>query len=196
MRVKVNEQEIDKLIAKYRFEHSEHDFSRLPLERVVNMVDLVKAGNYQELLKLKKLSESRENLGTLAGNEKTNLIYYIVATITLATYSAIEGGLPPEEAFDLGDVLLQRLALMDNDEDIQEMFRFSLAVFAKKVFLSHRKTGQYAVEQAKTYISRHIFKPIQIKDIASYTGLTENYLGMLFKKKRALPFISTSREKR
>ena len=178
----IEEKDIDKLITKYRFDLSERGFSRLPAEREDRLLSLIRTGNYKETMDSVKFSKLMEHLGTLALDPKKNLEYYVVATITMGLRAAIEGGMPPEDAYDLSDVLLQKLSRASTIDEIERMASLSVTAFAKGVYLSHRASGVYAVEQAKVYISRNIFTTIRLPDIAEFVGLSPEYLSRLFRQ--------------
>lgn len=175
------EKDIDRLITKYRYENSENDFTRLPPTHEATMMEIVRTGRYKDVDRLKRLSENQIHLGKLSDDPRKNMEYYSVLIIGFLSRAAMDGGMSPENAFDLSDVLLQKLSRIRTVEDMEDYILFAVAVFAKAVSETRRKANPYVIEQSKIYIDRNIFRSIQVKDVAQFVGLSPEYLGRLFK---------------
>lgn len=176
------ETEVEQLLSKYKLDNSEHSKTRIPLQRELELLNLVKQGRYREII-VSDFSELAPNLGRLAQNIKKNYEYYAVSAIAVCSRHAIEGGMPPDDAFDLSDVLLQKLEKVKNIEEIQEIFKLAFVAFSKGVYEARRRTNSYVIEQCKTYISKNIFQKIVISEIADYVGLSEKYISKIFAEK-------------
>lgn len=181
MNRKFSEKEIDKLLSKYKFDNSEKNLQRLPLQREAHLQDLIRQGKYKEI-KIKDFSELAPNFGQAAQDIKKHYEYYTAAAITVSSRVAIEGGMRPDDAFDLSDVLLRELEQAKTVDDVQQLFQITFYIFAKAVFHSRRQNNSYVIEQCKVYISRHIFQKITLNEIASYIGLNAKYVSRLFSR--------------
>lgn len=182
---KFSKEEVELLLSKYKFDNSEKNLSRLPMEREAALLNLVRQGKYHEI-QISGFEELAQNLGTTAKNKKKHYEYYTVAGITLLCRAAIDGGMKPDDAYDLSDVLLQELERAKNIEEIYEIFQLSGVAFAKAVFYSKRQSSSYVIEQCKLYISNKIFTKIKIEDIAEYVGLNPKYVSRLFAKRERM----------
>lgn len=189
MCARISEKDIDRLVMKYRFANSEKEFTRLSPQKENTLLDYVRSGRYKEIIRMKRLSESKAHLGQLADDPAKNLEYYAVTIIAFSSRAAIEGGMSQDDALDLSDVLLQRLSKLKTEE-IEDFIQFSVAAFAKAVSLSKRKAGLYAVEQSKLYISRNIFHAMTVTDVAAFVGLSAEHLERLFKSAQGMPLHS------
>lgn len=181
MCAKFSEKDIDRLITKYRYENSENDFTRLSPTHEATLTDIVRAGRYKDVIHLSRLSENLLHLGKLADDPKRNMEYYAVTIIAFSSRAAIDGGMMPEAALDLSDVLLQGLSKLKTVDEIEDYTLFAVASFAKAVSETRKKANPYVIEQSKVYIDRNIFRNILVADVASFVGLSPEYLGRLFK---------------
>lgn len=182
MSKKFSKEEVEHLLSKYKFDNSENNLSRLPMEREAAILNLVRQGKYHEI-QIKEFEEVAQNLGMTAKNQRKHYEYYTVAGITLLCRAAIDGGMNPNDAYDLSDVLLQELERAKNIDEIHEIFQLAGVTFAKAVFRSNRENSSYVIEQCKLYISNKIFTKIKVEDIAAYVGLNVKYVSRLFSKK-------------
>lgn len=177
-----SKEEVEHLLSKYKLDNSEKNLNRLPMERELELLNLVRQGKYHEI-QIKTFQELESNLGKIAGNPKKQYEYYTVAGITLICRAAIEGGMKPDDAYDLSDVLLQELEQAKTIAQMHEIFELTAVTFAKAVFYSKRQDSSYVIEQCKMYISNQIFTKISIESISGYVGLNPKYLSRLFAEK-------------
>lgn len=173
------EEEINLILNHYHFDNSEHNLQRLPMEEEAHLLDLVKEGRFEEIHS-KGFSRVKEHAGKSTRSERKMEEYYCAAMITMVSRSAIAGGLPPDDSFDLADVMLHELEKAKTEDEYQRLFTITPYIFAKAVSQCRRRSTSYVIENVKNYISRHIFQKISVEDIAAYTGLSPNYLARLF----------------
>lgn len=182
---RLRDDQIERLLSKYKFDNSERKLTRLPIVRETALLSLVRQGKYREI-QVKTFEEYEPNLGSAAQNRQKHYEYYTVAGITLFCRSAIEGGMKPDDAYDLSDVLLQELERAKSIAEIQEIFQLSGIAFAKAVFYSKRQSSSYVIEQCKLYISNNIYTKIMIEDIGAYVGLNAKYVSRLFSQREGI----------
>lgn len=182
MSKRFSKEEVEHLLSKYKFDNSEKNLKRLPMEREISLLNLVRQGKYHEI-QIRSFQELEPNLGKIAGNPKKQYEYYTVVGIALICRAAIEGGMNPDDAYDLSDVLLQELEQTNTIAEMHEIFQLAAVTFAKAAFYSKRQSSSYVIEQCKLYISNRIFMKISIEDISAYVGLNSKYLSRLFTQK-------------
>lgn len=177
----LSEKTIDSLLKKYKLLNSENEFHRLSLEYEDRALRRVREGRYRDVSVI-PYENIKDHLGATAKNPKRAFEYNVVAAITLYTRAAIDGGVPPEEAFDLSDVLLQETEKTTTIEELYNLYRTSAVLFAKLVSNMRKSRSNYQVEQCRVYVLKNIFKRITVKEIAEHIGLTPNYLSTLFRE--------------
>ncbi|MBR3179487.1 MAG: helix-turn-helix transcriptional regulator [Clostridia bacterium] len=185
MKKRLSEKQIKELLQKYRYRNSENDFHRLPLERGDMMLSRIRSGQYRNMDFL-PYEELKDRLGATASTPKKSFEYDVVAAITLFSRAAIDGGVLPEESFDLSDVLLQEVEKTSSVEELFEIYQTAALLFAKLVADKRRVRSNYQVEQCRAYVQKNLFRPITVGDVAASQDLTPNYLSSLFRKSEGI----------
>ena len=121
-------------------------------------------------------------IGKLSTKELNHWKNAVIATITLATRAAIEGGISPSRAYQISDSYIQK---SDSCKDIVQIIKYRDQVVEEMTELVRkkklRKTSSY-VEQCRDYVEKHYREKIYLLDIAQTIGLSETYLSQVFKK--------------
>lgn len=143
--------------------------------------ELLRAGDPRALEARKKAQENNKP-GTVSLDPLRNCKYLMVTNIASSCRAAIEGGVDEKRAYDISDLYIQKMDLMDDPEEIEclgnDMFAFYLrevqAAAKKRVVSRH-------VSLCLDYIYDHLHEPIQVRTLAELTGLSPSYLSSLFK---------------
>ncbi|MFJ7762758.1 helix-turn-helix domain-containing protein [Bacillus toyonensis] len=144
--------------------------------------ECIKQGKKEELIKnLRRLPESGE-LGVLSKtshlrSQKNSAI----AAITLATRSAIEGGVFPEIAYTISDLFIQKLEEIHKNEAIPPFLENALLEFAERVKNSTMQQHSKHINVCQNYIFTHLYGDITLNTLEIVT-LNPSYLSSLFKK--------------
>lgn len=110
-----------------------------------------------------------------------------IVAITLCTRAAIDGGLPPVEAYRISGYYINRLNLEGKIIENQHVLNNALKNLADKVAdLSRKKSYSNYVEQCCDYIVSHYKEKILIEDISSAMGISRGYLSKIFGRKLEL----------
>lgn len=185
MREKLDDEQIERLLSRYKFNNIENQLVRLPITREAALLSLVRQGKYREI-QVKSFDELAPNLGETAKDPHKRYEYYTVCGVTLCCRAAIDGGMNPDDAYDLSDVLLQQLEQTESIEQMQQLFQLAAVTFAKAVFYSKRQSSSYVIEQCKGYIGNHIYSRITIEELGAYVGLNPKYVSRLFSQKESI----------
>ncbi|QEL85629.1 helix-turn-helix domain-containing protein [Bacillus mycoides] len=145
--------------------------------------ECIKEGKKDDLIKnLRKLPESGD-LGVLSKtshlrSQKNSAI----AAITLATRSAIDGGLFPEIAYTLSDLLIQKLEEIKKSEAISPFLENALLEFSERVKNGKMQKHLKPINICQNYIFTHLYEDITLSHLAEIVALNPSYLSSLFKK--------------
>lgn len=138
--------------------------------------------------------------GHLSDNPLRDKKYLFVASITLATRFAIEGGMEAQEAYNLSDLYIQK---MDHCRSIQEVYDLQTVMitdFTQKLATLHATESDQTVSDdmvrnvnvsksvwlAMDYIYYHLHEKISLEGVGNAAGLSPNYLNTLFKKEKGV----------
>ena len=146
------------------------------------ILQIVKNGDTEAMKAL--MNEDRfdmDSVGVMAVNNQKQTEYMMVAFITLATRAAIDGGLNPEKAYELGDLYLQQLEKCKNAAEISLIGLKAQFDITKQVYDAKALRSRLVyIEECKDYIAKHLRKPFKVGDIAPAIGVSRSYLAKKF----------------
>ncbi len=109
--------------------------------------------------------------------------YLFVASITLASRSAIAGGMDAERAYNISDLYILKMDTLQSVDEVKALHADMFAFYTKEM-TALDKVSVYSkpVVLCLDYIYDHLHEPIRVEDLAARTGLNRSYLSTLFKK--------------
>ena len=111
----------------------------------------------------------------------------ITVFVTLVSRAAMEGGLSPEVAYELGDSYIQAA---EDCRDSGELSAMTFTMYHDFIYRVHhlhfRPECSLAIRKCCDYIDLSLDKKIRVKDLAMLCGYTEYYLTEKFKKETGL----------
>ncbi len=154
------------------------------LER--RIYQLIEEGNVKEIIPYHQAFRNRDDFeyGLLSRtSELRSQKNTAIATITLATRAAIRGGVHPEDAYSLGDVMIQDLEDLTSLSKVIWFREKILYDFAELVRRYKKQRYTRKITQCQEYIYKEIYEPnLSVSSIAQKLGLNPKYLSNLFKK--------------
>lgn len=147
---------------------------------------IIKEGKLQELKNFTGLEGAETGVLSKSSyiRSKKNLC---IASITLATRAAIDGGLHSEVAFTLSDIFIQRLEDLKNVDKIDELMYEAILTFTEKVLEVKEQRYSKTITTVKNYIYNHKYEKINHAELANAVNLNPSYLSVLFKEEVGIP---------
>lgn len=144
--------------------------------------EYLKAGDPLSIQESEKMFSS-PMLGHLSDDPVRNLKYLFVASVTLATRFAIEGGLESETAYNVSDLYIQKLDKLNTEAEIRALNKEMFTFFTKRVAAAKTR-GIYSkpVVECIDYIYYHLHERVKLAELAKSVSLNPSYLSTLFKK--------------
>lgn len=186
----------------YVFERQELEQKHNPYDQECREQQSIEEGDIEQL-KRSIAEDYSGNLGILSHDSLRNFKNLCIVVITLASRSAIRGGMAPELSFSLSDNAIQRIEAENNLVQLEKMLREIEVQYAqmvheikkaKKGTLAHQKNPH--IMKCKNYIFSHLHDKITMDDLAYETGCSPNYLAHLFKEHEGIsPLQYILREK-
>lgn len=106
---------------------------------------------------------------------------FSICHTTLVTRAAIEGGLDPEQALTMSDMVIQCIEDIDDLKQLQD-YRNTVAIeFTKMVNQVNEHKYPKPVRVCENYIKNHIYERISVEQLSELTALNPNYLSSMFK---------------
>jgi len=168
-------------VTKDLFAFQEEGRYHKPYEQELQELDSIQRGDVAALKQcIDKVYSGTD--GVLANDMVRQYKNLAISKLTLASRSAIKGGLNPELAFTMADTFIQHI-----EENLSEPVKIEKAAreaefeFAKAVYnLNKPEYSNPLVDRVRDYVFCHIHEMIRVKDIAEEEGVTPNYLSEQF----------------
>ena len=107
----------------------------------------------------------------------------IIVFITLVSRAAMEGGLPPDIAYELGDSYIQSVEDCRDSGELSTLAHAMYHDFVYRVHYLHADPGySHEIQKCCDYINLSLDRKIRTSDLAALAGYTEYYLTEKFKK--------------
>ena len=154
--------------------HNTYDLER-------NIMNMIRKGDSVSLSELLKKS-SGFNIGMMADNplRQSKNIFIVIAT--LASRSAIQGGMDPDDAFTLSDEYIQKCEILNDFYQINNLRYLMMMDFTKRVNqLQEGSQTSQLVAAVTNYINHHISEPITVVAMSKEFFMSRSYLSKRFK---------------
>lgn len=110
-----------------------------------------------------------------------------VVITTLASRSAIQGGMLPEVAFSMSDAFIQRAEEMKNVGEIYALIRQIEVEYCQEVAkLSKNSSQNTLITRCKRLITQRLHSRLMVKELAEELGVSRKYLTQLFLKEEGV----------
>ena len=121
--------------------------------------------------------------GHISDDPLRNYKYLFVASVTLASRSAIMGGMDAERAYNISDLYILKMDTLQSVDEVKalhaEMFEFYTKEMAA---LDKGSVYSKPIVICMDYIYNHLHEVITVEALAGQVGLNRSYLSTLFKK--------------
>lgn len=118
----------------------------------------------------------------LSSEQIRSLKNSLICSCTLFTRAVIQGGVLPEDAFNLSDVMIRQVEKTDSFLVLKELEYEMVACFIDTLKAAEKLQYNPLINKAITYIHREIFNDeISLEKIAEFAGVHPAYLSKVFK---------------
>lgn len=143
---------------------------------------LLRAGDPRAVEEAKRMWQSGLP-GHVSDDPLRNCKYLFVASVTLASRTAIAGGMEAERAYNISDLFILRMDALRTVEEVLALHSEMIAFYTGEMAaLDKKKVFSRPVTQCLDYIYEHLHEPIRVPALAALTGRNASYLSTLFKK--------------
>lgn len=173
---------LDADMENYQLEQSEEERVHSSIAYENRILEIVRNGDIAALKEMVHADlPDMEKVGVVAANKTKQTEYLMVAFVTLITRAAIDGGLNPEQAYEMGDLYLQQLEKCTNTVEMELVSLKAQLDMTQQVHEARQQRSQLVyIEKCKDYIARHLRKPFKVGDIAPAIGVNRSYLTKRF----------------
>lgn len=169
-------------LEKNLFEQREEPEFHIPLDFETNLCNAIATGSRHRLEQC-LYAPYRGRVGKMSSSELRQQKYSFICMATLASRSAIRGGLPAETAFSLSDLYCQRIDLLSDLTHIQNLTFTMMTDYCDRVrAVQQRPEVSPIIENCLSYISVHLHETITLEQLSDHCGLCSRSLSLRFKK--------------
>ena len=144
--------------------------------------DLLRMGDMKAVEEGKKMFSS-DLTGHISENPLRNYKYLFVASVTLASRSAISGGMDAERAYNISDLFILKMDTLKSVAEVKELHADMLAFYTREMAEIDKKyIYSKPVIVCMDYIYNHLHETIRTEQLAGVVGLNRSYLSTVFKK--------------
>lgn len=178
--------EIDRSLTEYVFQTRENLLSPYAPETERRILEMVKAGETEELKKINIAFEAD------APGQRVPYLFKVVSLVALCTRAALERGVDATTAYGLSDRYLEKLGKAAGDGQAADIAKSILPHFAALVAGKREGESKYSphIVKAEKFIRSHLHYRVTLKDAAEEVGVSEKYLSRLFVTHKGEKFSS------
>ncbi len=162
------------------YDKREASWNHVPYERELIILEMVKRGDVERLHDITSFFVARDHLSKNALRQRQ---YEMVASATLVTRWAVEGGLDIETAYSLADAYINAADSSRDAAEILALIRELPLHFAALVReRAQSRAFSRPIIKCVEYIESNLHSAITLGDLAAHVGRNASYLSVLFKK--------------
>jgi YesN/AraC family two-component response regulator len=184
-------QEIQEEFSNTLFQNQELGKSHNPYMQELRELAAIQNGNLDQLFNSWKENYPGE-VGTLAKTSLRHSKNHGIVLTVLASRAAMAGGILPEIAYSLSDIIIRKIEDSATAETAFGLGRY--AEYQYTVMVGELKNSLTApisetnihIEKCKDYIFAHLHEKIVLSDLAKELFLNKNYLCDLFRKEEGI----------
>ena len=196
----------DQKLAYLSFIQRENEGYHHSYDEELLQYEYLREGDPRAIEESKRLFRSGIN-GKLSEDPLRDKKYLFVASVTLSTRFAIEGGLDSMEAYNLSDLYIQKMDLCRSIDEVFELQTEMITAFTDRLAEIRKEARSddssadisgvsRQVAEAMDYIYYNLHTKLTLEDIASVAEVSPNYLNFLFKKEKGITIQKYIRSRR
>lgn len=167
-------------VQSYQLYNTEKEIPHTPYEIETEIISAFQSSDKDKFYSLLHKLENYSG-GDFAYSSRKYNEYSAVSIITILTRAAITGGVSPNDAYALSDILLYKTSLCKNEQEYPQVFKEALDSFFKLMKKNNELQNQSLyIRDCKVYISHHLNKELNPEILAAHLGISKNYLLRLF----------------
>lgn len=173
---------------KTRIENRQKEFLHPSYQQEQKLLTAIQLGNRKEVIAaLNDINQLQR--AKLASTPMRSLRNSLICSCTLFTRAIIRGGVNPDTAFNLSDVIIQQIERMDDFKQPQSFEEKMVHTFIDALEKEQMNRYSTIVNQAISYIHNHILQDLSLQSLAKELYVSPSYLSDIFKKETGSTLI-------
>jgi YesN/AraC family two-component response regulator len=134
--------------------------------------------------------------GILSDNELRHQKNMLIASITMFTRAAIDGGLPEELAFAMSDSYIRNGEKCTNSQEVHRIYMRSFREFTCAVAEKGSRHHSAKVEAVMHYVHIHLHETVTLEKAAEAAGLSACHLSRVFRQETGMSLVDYVQKER
>ena len=178
----------ERQLAYLEYVNRENDFRHHGYDEEMKQYLMIQNGVPEAVEESQRMMRKTLAVG-LSSDPLRNAQYLFIASITLVTRFAIEGGLDSETAYNTSDMYIRKLDQCKTAEEVLELHREMASFFTNRMAAVKKETVYpRAVSEGIGYIESNLHRPVRIEEVAEHVNLSPGYFSVLFRKETGRTF--------
>lgn len=180
------------------FSQREFGTEHMSFEQEKSFFSQIQSGDRERVEKtIELMLQNKIVAGKVCDDELRQIKYLAVSFITLATRSAIMGGLEESKAYNFSDLSIREIDRMEKIEDIY-VYLENLCLTLTELVSKSKENASYplSVRKCIRYIDQNLNSKLNLSVLSKVCDLSEDYLSLLFKKSTGKTVSAYVRDKR
>lgn len=178
----------EKQLAYLTYINRENDFQHHGYDEEMKQYRMMQGGDPRAVEESQNMMRQARDMA-LSTDPLRNVQYLFVASITMTTRFAIEGGLNAETAYNASDMYIRKLDQCRTEDEVLELHREMFSFFTAKMAAAKKEnTYTRAVAESIDYIESNLHMPLRIDEVAEHVNLSTGYFSVLFHRETGTAF--------
>jgi len=179
---------IEKAFSRERIGNRDQRFVHPPYVLENRLRDFIVAGDFESARSVLKEINANER-AKLAGDHLRSLKNSLIASCTIYTRAAIDGGVDAELAFTMSDTFIRRIETTQ-EEGLAGLELGMVREFAQLVRRYRDSSRDVLISRALRATHVGLMGVISLREVARSLGVSEQYLSSHFASKMGMPFTA------
>jgi two-component system, response regulator YesN len=173
---------------KARMENRQKEFLHPSYQHEQKLLTAIQLGNRKEAITaLNEINQLQR--AKLASTPLRSLKNSLICSCTLFTRAIIRGGVDPDTAYNLSDVIIQQIEKFEDYNKLQDFEVKMVHTFIDTLEKEHLNRYSSIVNKAISYIHNHILQDLSLQSIAKELYVSPSYLSDIFRKETGTTLI-------
>ena len=156
-------------------------------ERMAEKMLLIPGEELEQILGRQLLESTFDWAASNLGDQRIRSIKNgLITLISQVCRASMKYGVDPEFAFTLSDYYIGYLETLNDQHKLMELMRGMMIHYNMLVRDANAPQYSRRINRAVEYISRELYMPVRVSDVAAYAGLEPHYFSAVFKKETGL----------
>lgn len=170
---------------KARIDNRQNEYIHPSYQLEQKLLKAIELGNAHEAIDALKEINTLER-AKLADHHLRSLKNSLICSCTLFTRAIISGGVNPEIAFNLSDVLIQEIERIQDSDKLEKFETDMIYSFIETLKSEQVPSYTSIVNKTISYIHENILKDLSLETVAADLYVNPSYLSHIFKKETGI----------